>query len=520
MGLIDREIEDVGRFNEIVTVMAEQGLGVFLDEIDLTHKVPLTQKFSREKVPPPERLRETFEKLGPTFIKFGQIMAERPDIVPQRYVEELEKLQDDVPGFEPEKAKQIVEEEIGLDSFESFEEEHLAAASIAQVHQATLESGEEVVIKIRRPGIKENIGRDLEILEFLAKRGVKRSSYLSDVQFLSAVKEFSRWTRQELDLKREARNGELLAENLSDEENVKIPEIYTDLTTEKVMVMEYIDGVSIGNTRELEEMGVDVKKLADTAIRSGLKQVLRDGFFHADPHQSNFLVEEDGKLVMIDFGMMGRLSKDMRKDVNLMILHFIREDATKAFKDLERIGHVAEDANEEVVKSELQDKMLVIQDANLEEVSFASQFLRLATTASRNGITMPQSLILMGKSLSTVEGIGMTLCPEYEINEEFRTTIKEFLKQDFGPEKIIEEVSLDLMENRDLITELPSKINKITENGDRDVNVEIEQSKDNSTLIAGLVISSAFLMTQGQRPLIGIGVAELLFAAYLFQCRN
>ena len=520
MGLIEKEIEDVERFNEIVTVMAEQGLGVFLDEIDLTHKVPLTKKFSRDKVPPPERLRETFERLGPTFIKFGQIMAERPDIVPQRYVEELEKLQDDVPGFESEKAKQIVEEEIGLDKFQNFEEEHLAAASIAQVHQATLENGEEVVVKIRRPDIKKQISQDLEILEFVAKRGVKRSSYLSDVQFLSAVKEFSRWTRQELNLKREARNGELLADNLSDEENVKIPEIHTELTTEKVLVMEYIDGVKSSDTEALERIGVDSEELAETVVRASLKEILRDGFFHADPHPSNFLIQEDGKMVMLDYGMMGKLTQDTRKDLSLLILHALREDVDKAFEDLKRIGHVQEDADLEPLKAELEDKILLIQNSSLEEVSFTRQFLDITIQASRHGVIMPQSLVLMGKSLVTMEGIGLSVCPDYEINEEFRSTIKDILKDDFKPEKIMEELSLDLVENRDLITELPSKINKMTETGDSEVNVEVEQSGENNTLMAGLVISSAFLMTQGQRSLIGIGVAELLFAAYLFHYRS
>ena len=519
MGLMEKEIGDVERFNEIVTVMAEQGLGVFLDEIDLTHKVPLTKKFSCDKVPPPERLRETFERLGPTFIKFGQIMAERPDIVPQRYVEELEKLQDDVPGFESEKAKQIVEEEIGLDNFESFEEEHLAAASIAQVHRATLENGEEVVVKIRRPGIKEQISRDLEILEFIAKRGVKRSDYLSDIRLLESVEEFARWTRQELNLKEEARNGELLAENLANEENVKIPEIYTDLTTEKVIVMEYMEGVRITNEKALKEMNIDAEELAATAVRSGLKQVLRDGFFHADPHPSNFLISPDGKLVMIDFGMMGRLSRDLREDIGLMIIHSFREDVEKAFKDLKRIGTVQEEANEEAVKSKLEEKILMMQNSSLEEASFTGQILEITIHASRNGIIMPQSLVLMGKSLSTVEGIGMTVYPDYRINEEFRKVTKEILLDDFKPDKIIEELSLDLVENRDLITELPTKINKMTESTEREVDVEVEQQQ-NKTVIAGLILSSAFLMTQGQRTLIGIGAAELLFAAYLFHYRS
>ncbi|WEL23788.1 ABC1 kinase family protein [Candidatus Nanohalovita haloferacivicina] len=519
MGLVENKIGDVERFDEIISIMAEQGLGVLLDELDLFHRVSVTQKFSREKVPPPERLRETFEQLGPTFIKFGQIMAERPDVVPERYVEELEKLQDDVPGFESEKAKQIVDEEIGLDKFENFEEEHLAAASIAQVHRATLNSGEEVVVKIRRPGIKDQIERDLEIIEFLAKRGIKRSDYLSDVQLLNAVKEFARWTRQELNLKREARNGELLAENLSDEENIKIPEIYAEMTTQKVMVMEYVDGIKSSKTEKLREMDIDNKKLAETAIRSSLKQILRDGFFHADPHPSNFLVREDGTLIMIDFGMMGNLTKDTRENMALMILHSLREDVDKAFDDLKRMGHVQSDADEQALKAELEEKILLIQNANLEEVSFTGQFLDMTIQASRHGVIMPQSLVLMGKSMVTMEGIGMAVYPEYEINDQFKKTIKEILRDDFKPEKLMKELSLDLVENKDLITELPSKLNELTEKEDTEVKV-VNEGGDNRTLEAGLIISSAFLVTQGQKELIALGALEMAFAAYLFNKNN
>ncbi|QKQ97940.1 hypothetical protein GKQ38_00175 [Candidatus Nanohaloarchaea archaeon] len=515
MGLLENKVEDVERFDEIITIMAEQGLGIFLDEIDMLDRVPITKKFSRKKVPPPERLRETFEQLGPTFIKFGQIMAERPDIVPEEYTEELQKLQDDVPGFDSEKAREIVDEEIGLEKFENFEEEHIAAASIAQVHRATLEDGSDVVVKIRRPGIKEEVSRDLEILEFLAHRGVKNSSFLEDIQLLRAVKEFSRWTRQELNLKKEARNGELLAENLSDEDNIKIPDIYTEMTTEKAMVMEYVDGVKSSDTEALKNMEIDNEKLAGTAIRSSLKQILRDGFFHADPHPSNFLVREDGTLIMIDFGMMGNLSKDTRENMALMILHSLREDVDKAFEDLKRMGHVQDDADEEALKAELEEKILLIQNANLEEVSFTGQFLDMTIQASRHGVIMPQSLVLMGKSMVTMEGIGMAVAPEYEINDEFRDTIKQILRDDFQPEKLMEELSLDIVENRDLITELPSKLNELTEQKETEVHVENQQN-DSRTLEAGLIISSAFLLTQGRKELIALGALEMLFAAYLF----
>ncbi|MFB6193132.1 MAG: ABC1 kinase family protein [Candidatus Nanohaloarchaea archaeon] len=514
MGLVENEVEDAERFNEIIHVLADEGLGIILDELDLTHRLPASKKLKRNKEPGPERLRETFEELGPTFIKFGQILAERPDIMPEEYTGELENLQDDVPGFDSEKAKEIVDEEVGLENFQEFEEEHIAAASIAQVHRATLKSGEEVVVKIRRPEIKEEVTTDLEILEFLAKRGVKRSDRLSDMQLLKSVKEFSRWTREELNLKKEARNGERLSENLSDQEGIKIPEMYTDLTTEKVLVMEYIDGVKVSNLEALEELEIDPKEVATNAMKGGLKQILRDGFFHADPHQSNFLIQEEGNLVLIDFGMMGRISDDQRKDLGLLILHMLREDTEKALDDLKRIGHVQDDADLNYIKTKLEEKNRLLQNASIGEESLTEQVIELTIESSRHGIVMPQSLILAGKAMVTVEGVGMTIYPDYRIGDEFKETVRNILQEEFKPEKLMEELSLDMIENRDLITELPSKLNSMAEKKESQVKVVNQQRTQAVT--AALILSSAFLLTQGRTTLTLLGAAEILLAAHLF----
>lgn len=217
--------------------------------------------------------------------------------------------------------------------------------------------------------------------------------------------------------------------------------------------------------------------------------------------------------------MMGNLTKDTRENMALMILHSLREDVDKAFDDLKRMGHVQSDADEQALKAELEEKILLIQNANLEEVSFTGQFLDMTIQASRHGVIMPQSLVLMGKSMVTMEGIGMAVYPEYEINDQFKKTIKEILRDDFKPEKLMKELSLDLVENKDLITELPSKLNELTEKEDTEVKV-VNEGGDNRTLEAGLIISSAFLVTQGQKELIALGALEMAFAAYLFNKNN
>ena len=498
MSIIEEEVENIRRFDEILKVLSEQGFGFILDELDLNHRLPLYSRFKpdRNKIPPPERLRETFEELGPTFIKFGQILSQRPDIVPREYIKELEKLQDQVPPFKGEKARQIIEEEVGMENIQDFNAEPVAAASIAQVHEARLNNGDKVALKIRRPGIEKQIRQDLEILEFLGGRA-ERINKLEKIKLQKSIKAFSRWTKQELNLKREGRNAEILRGNLADEDRIKIPEVYQEFTTEKVLVMEYVDGVRSSNLEALEKLDIEREELAETAIRAGLKQIIRDGFFHGDPHPSNFLVSDEGELVYIDFGMMGRLTKDTRKNLGLMIIHALDEDVEGTLEVFKNIGHITEDADIEGLKAEIEDKILLIKNSTIEEHSLTSELLDITIKATQKGIVMPPSLVLMGKSLLTMEGIGLRVYPEYQINEEFNDNVQKMLKDQYSTDDMLSELKLDLIENSDLITELPSKLNKLTERNDREVKVVKESSSSSQSIIAAaLIVSSTLILAQ------------------------
>ncbi|MDY6774234.1 MAG: AarF/UbiB family protein, partial [Candidatus Nanohaloarchaea archaeon] len=359
MSALRREIDDMKRFQEIAKILSEEGLGLVLSKLDLREKLPFRKKVkpSGNEIPPPERVRRTFEELGPTFIKFGQILAQRPDIVPQEYIDELEKLEHDVNPFDPSVAKGVVEEEIGPieDNFQEFEDEPLASASIAQVHRATLDNGDEVVVKIRRPGIREQMEKDLDILKFMAREGENHVSKLRSVEAYSAVKEFANWTRDELNLKKEGRNADILRNNLADEDRVKVPQVYTSLSTEKVLVMEYVEGVKCNDEEALEELDIEAEEVARTAIRAGLKQTVRDGFFHADPHPSNFLISEEGEIIYLDFGMMGKLSTSTRRNLGLLLLHASNEEVEAAMDVVKRMATLEEDADLEGLKQDIEE---------------------------------------------------------------------------------------------------------------------------------------------------------------------
>ncbi len=510
-------------------ILFEQGFGMFLSRMNLLQHVPLMKRaVHAQKMPTPERVRITFERLGPTFIKFGQILAQRPDVVPQSYVTELEKLEDAVPAFDSDVAEQIVEDEIGPvgEVFADFSTEPLAAASIAQVHRATLHNGDDVVVKIRRPSIKKQMETDLDILNTLAKRGEKHMDTLQHWNAHQYVQEFTQWTREELDLKREGHNAQVMQRNLSDEENIKIPDIYTEYTTEKVLVMEYVDGVKCTDEEALQKMDVSTEELAHAAIRAGLKQTIRDGFFHADPHPSNFLISEDGNIIYIDFGMMGKLSKSMRRNLGLLFLHAANEDVDAAMNTVQRMATIEDDANMEGLKADIEQTLLQVRDTTLEEQSITRAMIQITAQATERGVHMPPSLALMGKSLVTMEGIGLTLYPEFEMTDEFERVVQQILWDMNNPRQMIQTFLIDIIENKDLFARMPSQINNAINNvGQQPTTTVIEKTtgdQTNALLIGALLLSSSllFIVTLPADYLLYIGIAELVLATYLLLQRQ
>ncbi len=485
-----REIEDVERFGEIAEIISRNGFGLLLDRLNLP------EKFTEEKKASPERLRKSLQELGPAFIKFGQIISERPDLIPEEYIEELSKLQDESPAFSGEKAEKILEREVGLENFESFTEEPLASASIAQVHRATLESGEEVVVKVRRPGIKEKIERDFDIIKFLAKEAQKHVESMAEIEIGEVAEQFTEWTRQELDLRREMENSATLKENLSENEKVVIPEVYPGLTTEKVLTMEYIEVFKLENDELIEENGLDRHELALTGVEIGIKQIIADGFFHADTHESNFLLREDGKIVLLDFGMMGSIDLETRKNIGLLFLYIANEDADGCVEILTEMGRVTDNADLQSFKESVEKQILTLKNSTAETQTVSKLTLTLIQEAGRNGIKIPHSIVIVGKSMVTLEGIFLKIYPEMDLKQEYSKRIKKELKKQYGPEKLGKEFRQDLLENTDLISKAPSKLEELAEKNKKVGKVKIQRNLRRKILAASLLISSTILLLQ------------------------
>lgn len=513
-----QELEDFERFEEIVEILFKEGFGSILDKLNLNKHIPLADRVKkpRSKKPQPERVRETFEKLGPTFIKFGQIMAQRPDIIPKRYTEELQKLEDDVPAFDTDQAMEIVDKEIGLEKFEYVQEKPIAAASIAQVHRARLTTGEDVVIKVRRPGIKQKMEKDLEILDFLTKKAERRIHKLNELKAHKMVEEFSNWTRDELNLKKEAKNAQTLKSNLADEEKIKVPEVFLDHTTEKVLVMEYVEGIKCNNKKELQRLDIQAEEIARTAIRAGLKQVIRDGFFHADPHPSNFLIQEDGRLVYLDFGMMGKFSKQMQDNLGLLFLHAANEDVEAAVDIVKEMAVVEDNADIEGLKKDIEKKLLLIRDSSLKEHSISQELLDITVKAAERGVHMPVSFAIVGKSLVTMEGIGLAIYPQFEVTEEYEEIARDILLEKNDPSQLVQNLMIDVIENEEFLSRPFTQLQKIADQHKEKLGRHRSELRL-QILAAGLFVSSALILTESltSEMLTILGLGQLGIATLL-----
>ncbi|NTU43838.1 MAG: hypothetical protein HGA78_12480, partial [Nitrospirales bacterium] len=318
------------RLQQIINVFLRHGFGQIIDQINLGRYIPFKRRLrSFGAWPPlkgpaiPERLRMAFAELGPSFIKLAQVLSARPDLITVAYADEFKKLQDEVPPFPSTEVKRIIEEEIGRpisEIFSYYEEQPLAAASIAQVHRAALLDGTKVVVKVQRPGIRENIEKDITILSTIARLLDKHVTESKLFNPIGVVDEFARTVRKELSFVEEAKNCAVFRKNLEANTDVYIPLVYRDLVTERVLVMERIEGVRIDDIGAIERMGIDKKKLAVTGVNVYFKQILEDGFFHADPHPGNLLVMPDGRIAFLDFGIVGRVSDELKESIGHRIL--------------------------------------------------------------------------------------------------------------------------------------------------------------------------------------------------------
>ena len=414
--------------------------------------------FRRESLPRGVRIRRSLEDLGPIFVKFGQILSTRRDLLPDDIAVELAQLQDNVPAFPGAEARAIIEKSFGKpvsELFAKFDEKPLASASIAQVHTATLHDGSEVVVKVVRPTIEKIIRHDLELLYTVADLAARFWPDGKRLRPREVVAEFEKSILDELDLMREASSASMLRRNFSGSDLLYVPEIHWPLTRRNVMVMERIRGMQVSDLDSLKAQGVDLKALSEHGVEIFFTQVFRDNFFHADMHPGNIFVEPSGRYIAVDFGIMGTLSHDDQHYLAGNFLAFFQRDYRKVAELHVESGWVPEDTRVEEFEAAIRTVCEPIFERPLKDISFGFLLLRLFQTARRFDMEVQPQLVLLQKTLLNIEGLGRQLNPELDLWKTAKPYLERWMSEQMGVRSILRSLRRNAPEWSEKLPEIP-----------------------------------------------------------------
>jgi len=468
--MIGKRMRHIGRYHEIAVALLRHGFGMIVDELGFSSFLSLpprgrTEQGRREGKTVGERLRLVLEELGPTFIKLGQIASTRPDLIPQSIIRELEKLQDQVPPFPFPEVRRIVEAELGgslEELFRSFDESPLAAASLGQVHQAVLPSGQAVVVKVQRPHIAARIEADLDILQDLAMLAERRLDWAASYRLSEIIDELAKSLRQELDYTVEARHAETFANQFADDPFVYVPSVFWEYTTKIVLTMEYVEGIKLGEIERLKKSGYSLKELAERLTVSMLKQMFEHGFFHGDPHPGNVFILPGGMLAFIDFGLMGRLRPHVKHHLSSLVIALMRQNTDGVLSAIYGLGLVPDEVDEGKLRDDMDELREKYYRVPLGGVSLGEAVGDLLTVAFRHGIRIPSDLTLLGKALLTVEGVVETLDPQFRVMDVAEPFGRKLLKERLRPDRVAETAWKRVVDYGELLLRLPDSVKELT----------------------------------------------------------
>jgi len=420
------------RLARILWIGLRFGLHEFIP--GLAHNVFLRAFSGRRHEPRAQRLREALETLGPIFVKFGQVLSTRRDLLPLDIADELARLQDRVPPFPSDLAVTEIEKSLGKPIerlFSSFEKNPVASASIAQVHLARLHDGREVAVKVLRPGVEQAIANDLALLETAAMLA-ERWAEGRRLKPRQVVAEFERHLEEELDLMREAANGSQLRRNFADSRLLVVPEVYWDLCAQRVMVMQRMHGIPISQRKIIEQRGIDIPALARAGVEIFFTQVFRDGFFHADMHPGNILVADDGRYVALDFGIMGTLTEGDKSYLAQNFLAFFNRDYRRVAQAHLDAGWVPPDTRVDEFEAAIRAVCEPIFARPLKEIFFGKLLLRLFQTSRRFNVEVQPQLVLLQKTLLNIEGLGRELDPDLDLWRTAKPYLERWMREQIG----------------------------------------------------------------------------------------
>ncbi len=543
IGFGRRNIRDIPRIGRIIAVASRHGFGHLVEQLGLQRFFSLGRRILTFKKPPslahhigtPERLRLMFEDLGPTFIKFGQVLACRPDMMPIEYSREFLKLTDSVVPFPSLEARKIIEEELKApisSVYAFFDDIPVAAASIAQVHRATLLDGSEVMVKVQRPNIDRMIYRDVSIMRWLAELMESRIPELAPYNMPGIVNEFARTIKRELDFFIEASSAIQLRKNFEHSRVLFVPKVYTDLSSKRVLVLEKVEGIRIDEYARLDREGFSRKELALKGGEAFFKMVLKDGFFHADPHPGNIFVLADGRLGLVDFGIMGRVTEENMERFASIFLALANHDYDALVRQYVELGFVSETTVDiEQFQREMKEDLIELLEPyyimQVKQIDFGAYIDSVTRILLRHHLKLPSNLYLMDKSLITLEGILKQLDPEFNYFEAAKPYVAELVRRKLNPLRTAENFRKNMEEFADAFALLPKQMKATYRkfmHGDIRVTVhheelgrlitDIDKSSNRiafSVLTASIIVASSIIIHSARGPLLfGLPVFGLI----------
>lgn len=558
-----KSFPNIRRLSHILGVIFVAGGEIFVRRIKLNYLVPISFRIRSLFHPSEKRerlirireskylidpvvLRTVLEQLGPTFIKLGQVLSLRADLVGERISSELSNLQSNAPPFAYERARSIVREELGdlpEKVFEKFDEKPIAAASLSQVHRALLNHGTEVAVKIQRPEIRRIIEQDIHILFYIALKLEKHFPEMQSYQPVRVVREFADWTMRELDFAAEGHNADRFHAMFSNDPHINIPGIYWKYSSKKVLTMDFVHGVKADDLEGMKNLGVDARELARCGVNALFHQFFVEGFFHADPHPGNFFALKTNVLCLHDFGMVGHLTQTERQELLSCLAAFVNRDIESFIR---HFFHLAMTDTHSDLEGYRKDLITLLNEFFYSpgRPSVAWLFFRAMNKGALRGVRFPADLALFGKAIVTTEAMGLKLYPEFDFDEEMKPFVNEALKEYLSPAKTLKTLESNMFDYLEFIKNIPDHIQGVIEKlkkGEMSVklnaadfrDIMLEFNRQNSVGILGMILVGVFLglmiflHLEGRQEIMGfsiislsVGLLIVIFSLLLFRLRK
>ena len=453
------------RYKEIALLLWKYGRSDLVQQMGIDEAVdPQEAKAASAGEATPDQLADDLEAMGPTYVKLGQVLSGRPDLLPDAYLKALARLQDKVKPFSYAEVEQIVSTELGVrisKAFSRFDPEPIAAASLGQVHSAALRDGRLVVVKVQRPNIRKQIADDFEVLEQIAGFFDAHTELGRRHRFVGMLEEFRITIQQELNYEREAQNLIAMRENLKEFDLIQVPQPVPDYSTRCVLTMDYVQGRKITALGPLARLDMKGAPLAEELFKAYLKQVLVDGLFHADPHPGNVFLTDDGRIALLDLGMVGHTTPGMQENLLKLLLAISEGNSDEAAGLVIRISQTTEESNPTEFRRRIGQLMASRQGQGLQQINVGTSLLEVSRSAADNGLFVPSELTMLGKTLLQLDEVGRILDPAFDPNASIRRNVGELMSQRMGKNATQGSMFSALLETKHFVGGLPARLNQI-----------------------------------------------------------